>query len=81
MKNKRLTAMEKMAQGKAITCGVWPYLCGARLTCRGYEELVRTGHKCSLYHGALSLRKGKKYALIGMTPTLKKKLQAEVANA
>ena len=68
--------LARVRRGEVISCGIWPYMMGCRLTCRGYTTLVSQGVKASLFApDALELRLGKKTALIGMTPALRRKLK------
>ena len=71
---------ERMAAGKLIVCGIWPYFAGIKLTVKGYNLLRQK--RCSIKvfaPGALSLQQFNRHALIGMTRALRKKLKGEVA--
>ena len=60
-----------------VLCGIWPYVGGQRLTCKGYSYLAKHGITVRLLAyapDALELQKGNKTALIGMTRALQKKL-------
>lgn len=68
-----------MRAGKLISCGVWPYLTGVRLTCRGYDLLKKSRvHIKRAYPDALSLQLFNRIALIGMTRGLRHKLDKVV---